>query len=76
MLKYFAHPMLPGVLGTCGDSEACPAVDYKMIEEAFISDVPFERTGEASVYASGASKPNNQKHYRVYLLFCLPFYPL
>lgn len=46
-----------------------------MICEAFISEIPLERTVEASGNTPGPVKSENQKCYRIYLLFCCPFYP-
>lgn len=50
-------------------------VDNKIIYEAFISEIPLEKTGEASGNAPGAVKSENQIGCRLYLLFCCPFYP-
>lgn len=70
MLDYFAAPVLHGVTRTCWESGAPSEVDNKMICKAFINEIPLERTGEASGSAPGVVKSVNQKHYRIYLLFC------
>lgn len=49
----------------------CPAVDYKMISEAFVSGFPLQRASGASVYASGAIKSNeNITEYIYYFISC------
>lgn len=71
----FAPPVICGVIGTYWESGAHLEVGNKMICEAFSSEIPLERSTQASGSAPGAVKSENQKRYRTYLLFCCPFYP-